>query len=206
MSDSTRRPASDSIRKSLSDYLQRYWPITVFIGVMTLLQLMHSVLFDPIKCTPSEFSAQPWQILGCHWIHANWSHYWINIGSLIAVASVLPELNRTRFFFTTLILSSLGVSLFLWLFDQHITWYTGFSGVLYGFLISAGLIYIRSNTLAPLAILFVVVKVGTEQFFGPLPGSERLLGGAVAVQAHLYGALSGTVLAAAYYAHRLVKR
>ena len=65
---------------------------------------------------------------------------------------------------------------------------------------------LRGRSLAGLAersgealILAVVVaaKVAYEQLAGPLPGSEATSGGAVIVDAHLYGVIGGTVVAAA---------
>jgi hypothetical protein len=43
----------------------------------------------------------------------------------------------------------------------------------------------------------VVGKVAYEQIAGPLPGSEATSGGAVIVDAHLYGIIGGTAVAAA---------
>ena len=54
----------------------------------------------------------------------------------------------------------------------------------------------RSFEALVLAIV-VAVKLGWEQVAGPLPGSEATSGGAVIVDAHLYGVIGGAAVAAA---------
>ena len=45
----------------------------------------------------------------------------------------------------------------------------------------------------------VVAKLAYEQLVGPLPGSEAAAGGAVVVNAHLYGAIGGALSACVFW-------
>ena len=90
-----------------------------------------------------------------------------------------------------------AIDLGLWLGSPQLAWYVGLSGLLHGMLaagIVAGLAHRNSEAL----ILAVVVagKLAWEQFAGPLPGSEATSGGAVIVDAHLYGVIGGALVAA----------
>jgi hypothetical protein len=64
-------------------------------------------------------------------------------------------------------------------------------------MLAAGIVAGLAERSSEAAILAVVVagKVAWEQFAGPLPGSEATSGGAVIVDAHLYGMLGGTAVA-----------
>jgi hypothetical protein len=69
----------------------------------------------------------------------------------------------------------------------------GLSGVLHGLLV-AGLLHglmtpRRRESAVVLALVFA--KLAYEQLAGPLPGSAATAGGAVIVDAHLYGAIAG---------------
>ena len=62
-------------------------------------------------------------------------------------------------------------------------------------LLVAGLIVSASAERKDAIVVAIIVaaKVGWEQFGGPLPGSVASSGGAVIVDAHLYGAAAGVL-------------
>jgi len=76
-------------------------------------------------------------------------------------------------------------------------WYVGLSGLLHGML-AAGILASLPERRAEASILGVVVagKLVFEQLVGPLPGSESTSGGAVIVDAHLFGVIGGMLVAA----------
>ena len=79
-----------------------------------------------------------------------------------------------------------------WFLDRQLVWYVGLSGVLHGMLL-AGLVagWAERKTESLLLAALLLAKLIYEQFMGPLPGSESTAGGAVVVNAHLYGAAGG---------------
>ena len=68
------------------------------------------------------------------------------------------------------------------------------TGVLHGLLI-AGTIRGFRELPSESAIIVIIVagKIGWEQLAGPMPGSESVSGGAVVVNAHLFGAIGGVI-------------
>lgn len=93
-----------------------------------------------------------------------------------------------------ILVSSLFVSLGLYWFNENIQWYVGLSGVLHGlFVVGAWFEYQHYNRSGSILMLLIIAKLIWEQVAGPLPGSEEMTGGHVAVDAHLYGALGGFV-------------
>ena len=73
----------------------------------------------------------------------------------------------------------------MWLFSPEVIWYVGLSGILHGLL--AAIAWQRY----PILLVLLMVKLGLEQLYGGLPATANLTGGAVIVDAHLYGAVIG---------------
>jgi rhomboid family GlyGly-CTERM serine protease len=90
-------------------------------------------------------------------------------------------------------LSILGVDAGLWLLSSTTQWYVGSSGVLHGVLAAGTWAHLRRREADGWVLaLLLVGKLVYEQTLGALPLTS---GGAVIVDAHLYGAAAGAVAA-----------
>jgi len=89
-----------------------------------------------------------------------------------------------------------SIDLGLWFLDPALSWYVGLSGLLHG-LFAAGLLSRLRAAPAESLVLggLLAAKLLVEQIAGPLPGSETSAGGAVVVNAHLYGTAGGIAAA-----------
>jgi hypothetical protein len=88
------------------------------------------------------------------------------------------------------------IDLCFWLLDPGLSWYVGMSGLLHALLVAGIVSRFRVAKGESLALAAVIaVKIAWEQLAGPLPGSELSAGGAVVVNAHLYGAVAGVLAA-----------
>jgi rhomboid family GlyGly-CTERM serine protease len=89
--------------------------------------------------------------------------------------------------------AGMTVSTGLWFLNREIDWYVGASGALHGVMSAGTLAHLRRRDLDGWILpVFVTGKLAYEQFSGALPfaGSPDTL-----VDAHLYGAVGGVVLA-----------
>jgi rhomboid family GlyGly-CTERM serine protease len=89
--------------------------------------------------------------------------------------------------------SAIAVSLGLWFFNPELQWYVGASGALHGVMTAGTIAHLRRRDLDGwILAVFIVGKIAYEQSAGALP-----LAGTVntIVDAHLYGAIGGVVLA-----------
>ena len=85
----------------------------------------------------------------------------------------------------------IGVDAGLWLLSSTTQWYVGSSGVLHGVLAAGACAHLRRGEPDGwILALFLVGKLVYEQTLGALPLTT---GGAVIVDAHLYGAVSGAL-------------
>jgi len=138
--------------------------------------------------------SQPWRLVTAHIVHLGWSHLLLNLAGLALVWALVGEYLDSRWWLLVLAVSAAAVSGGLCLFDPALQWYVGLSGVLHGLLVAgaiAGLAKRRTEALLLLGV--VAAKLIWEQLSGPLPGSEASAGGAVVVDAHLFGAIAGLV-------------
>lgn len=138
-----------------------------------------------------------WRLYTGHLVHFGIYHGVMNGAGLVAIAWIFWVDLPLRLWAWALGCIPLGIGLGLWLCSGDTAIYRGFSGVNYG-LLMAGLVLTvaRHPWMYGAGLLLVSGKILWEQ----LPGYDvhylqDEIGVAVAVDAHLWGAISGGVLA-----------
>jgi len=135
-----------------------------------------------------------WRLLSGHIAHLGPQHLWLNLAGLLLVWLLVGRLYSSRDWLLVVLVCVLAMDAGLWVFDPALHWYVGLSGMLHGLLLAGAIRGLRTLPGESVVICAVVAaKLAYEQFVGPLPGSESAAGGAVIVNAHLYGALGGTL-------------
>lgn len=138
---------------------------------------------------------QWWRLLTGNLVHMGWSHLWLNLAGLLLVWLLFKDQIPLRVWIASLLVSFLGVGLGLLWGSPHLAWYVGLSGALHGLFVTGAVLCVRQGyRFEILLLVLVAAKLVYEQNVGPLPGSEEVSGGHVAVDAHLYGAISGALL------------
>ena len=156
------------------------------------LQLKPYLQFDRSLIEQGEF----WRILTGNLIHYNFEHLWMNLAGLALGMYLLAFRYSLIYWFIMVIFCSIAVGVGLYFFDTNMRYYVGLSGALHGILVAGAITeYFYNKTTSVLLLLFIVCKLAYEQFIGPL--SVPLSSGtSVAVNAHLYGAISGFLIGA----------
>ncbi len=177
-----------------NQYKAYYFPL-FWIALTAVLQLLGKQYF---RYENDLFSnLELWRLLTAHAVHLNWTHWLMNnLGFLLLVA--ITRVNwRFTFWIKVIVIHSLVISVALLVFNESLKWYVGFSGVLYGLFILAGLLTLKKDKLISLLILGIIItKILAEQFLGSEISTQALLGAPVIVDAHAYGVLCGLVLGA----------
>ena len=139
---------------------------------------------------------EPWRLATGQLVHLGWTHLLMNLVGLAVVWWIFGRDLTARQWGAAIAACGLGVGAGLLAFSPGLAWYVGFSGILHGLL--AVVVVVRvSRRPAPLDLLLaaaLVAKLVLERFAGGEAGTAQLIGGAVAVDAHLYGALAGVVV------------
>ena len=136
---------------------------------------------------------QWWRLLTAHFVHLDLEHAALNAMGLVLMWALFardyPPLRWLAIYLGT----ALTVSAGLWWFSPEVAWYVGASGALHGVMTAGTLAHLRRGDLDGwILAIFIVLKLGYEQLAGALPfaGSPDTV-----VDAHLYGAIGGVVLA-----------
>lgn len=134
-----------------------------------------------------------WRLISSQFIHYGVYHLLMNAAALIIINVALWRDAAVKSYLITLFVCLAGTGIGLWFFDPDLFFYTGLSGALHG-LIVAGLLFTLKQTPAinAVALLAVWGKVIYEHtpWFDP---QHALLPVPVAVDAHLWGAVSGLI-------------
>ncbi len=137
-----------------------------------------------------------WLLLSGNFVHLGPSHLWMNLAGLALVVMLVWVHFNAWQWAILILLCSWGVGVGLWFFNPEVEGYVGFSGTLHGLLIAGTLADLRTYPRSAIVLLLLVVgKLVWEQLAGALPGSESVAGGHVLVDAHLYGAIGGALIA-----------
>lgn len=134
-----------------------------------------------------------WRLLSAHFVHLDLEHAVLNGLGLVLMWALFARDYPPWRWLAIYLASALAVSAGLWFFNPQLHWYVGASGALHGVMTAGTLAHLRRGDLDGwILAVFIVGKLAYEQFAGAMPfaGSSDTV-----VDAHLYGAIGGGVLA-----------
>jgi len=134
-----------------------------------------------------------WRLLTAHFVHLDAEHAFLNgLGVVLMWALFARDYSPWRWA-AIYSGSALAVSVGLWVGNPELQWYVGASGALHGVMTAGTIAHLRRRDLDGwILAVFIVAKLAYEQYAGALPfaGTSSTI-----VDAHLYGAIGGVVLA-----------
>ena len=136
---------------------------------------------------------QWWRLLSAHFVHLGLEHAVLNALGVVLMWALFARDYSPGRWLAIYLASCLMVSAGLWFLSPQIQWYVGASGALHGVMTAGTLAHLRRRDLDGwILAVFIVAKLVYEQWLGALPfaGSPDTV-----VDAHLYGAIGGGVLA-----------
>lgn len=138
---------------------------------------------------------QVWLLFSGHIVHLNWSHWLLNMAGLAIVAFFFSSHASFKQWLAVILVSACVINIGLWWLLPEIRTYVGLSGVLHGLFLYGALREIRFYPTSGYVLTTVLIaKLVWEFFNGALPGSEDMTGGRVLTEAHLLGAIGGTLV------------
>jgi len=171
-----------------------YFPL-IWMAFTATLQLIGNQYF---RYESDVFtSLEIWRLLTAHAVHLNWMHWLLNNLGFLLLVAITQVTWRFSFWIKIIVIHGLVISIALFVFNESLKWYVGFSGVLYGLFILAALLSFKKDKLISFLILAIIMtKILAEQFWGSEISTQALLGAPVIVDAHAFGVLCGLVLGA----------
>ncbi len=186
-------PKTKRLNKIRTALTPAHW-LAISVGVACIV-FQVSGLEEVLRFSRSDILAgQWWRLITGNLVHLGYPHLMLNLAGLAIISALLaPVLNFWQWLLTGT-LSMLGVGLGLLAFDPQLHWYVGLSGVLYGLLLGGAIAEFRYRRgIAILLATYTIGKIVWEQLYGAAESSEKITGGTVIVNAHLYGMISGAL-------------
>ena len=167
--------------------------LLIFItAVIYLLEPQASQLLAYYHTGIAQFEL--WRLISATFCHTNFNHLLMNAFGLVITLALFINTFRLTKIFPIIIFNSLFIGIALFFLEPQIIWYVGLSGVLHG-LFSYGVAADIANKdrWGYLLGAGFMIKIIYEQLFGAQQSTIELIDAPVLVNAHLYGALAGTV-------------
>ena len=139
-------------------------------------------------------TGQWWRLLTCNFVHLGWWHWFLNEMGLLVLVLLCPQPLSPAVWVRRLVLLSLGMSLGLYYFDPQLSSYVGMSGIIHGLFV-LGLMpqVLKKDLISLCCLVYLLGKLAWELFSGAPVSDEAAIGGHVALQSHLFGALSAFI-------------
>jgi len=137
---------------------------------------------------------QYWRVITGHLFHTNFAHLILNTLAIVLLWALHGRFYSIKTYSLLFIFSSLMISAAIFTFSPEMNQYVGLSGVLHAFFVWGALKDIQySDKTGYLLLVGVVIKVAHEQFFGASDDIASLINASVAIEAHLWGVVSGII-------------
>ncbi|MGH8278430.1 MAG: rhombosortase [Gammaproteobacteria bacterium] len=141
---------------------------------------------------------QPWRIFTGNFVHLGWGHLTEDLAGYVLLWLLLEDVLPGWRCPALIAVGAVGVGVGLLAGDPGLRWYVGISGALNTlWLVGATRLMQKRDWLGWVLAIFLVLKLGYEQLYGPIPFSVETTGGPVVVDAHLWGALTGALVGSA---------
>ena len=138
---------------------------------------------------------ESWRLLSGNIVHTNGYHLLLNLSGLTLLWALHGEHYRVGRFLKVFVWCSLGTSAGLYLFSEDLIWYAGLSGALHGIFVWGALMDIMNKMRSGWILLGgVALKVVYEQISGSSAQVAALIDAKVAIDSHLFGAVSGLII------------
>lgn len=140
-------------------------------------------------------AGQWWRILSGNFLHTNLAHLLLNIAGIVLLWALHGEYYSPRRFVLVITVCAIGTTLSLLYLTPQMHQYVGLSGALHGVFVWGALNDIRRNVHTGWVLLAgITVKITFEQIVGPDEDIAALIDASVAIDAHLFGAITGCLL------------
>jgi rhomboid family GlyGly-CTERM serine protease len=133
-----------------------------------------------------------WRLLTGHFVHGSITHMALNLAGMGLLAALFPRHYSLTGWIIIALFSAAAIDLGFVLYEPHLEWYVGLSGVLHGGLAAGAIAWWRyeSKALALAITVILIGKLAWEQAQGALPLSGDM---SVIVDAHLLGSVGGAI-------------
>ncbi|MFT5839718.1 MAG: rhomboid family GlyGly-CTERM serine protease [Flavobacteriales bacterium] len=181
-------------------------PLLIVI-ISIILALIEPLSSDILTYDRSQLNNfQWWRLITGHFLHTNNMHLLLNTLGLTLLWALHGHYYQTLQYLIQFFLLCLGTSIGLYLFDEQMQWYVGLSGVLHGlFVIGTYFDILKKFKTGWLMLICIWLKVIHEQVYGASQDIAHLIAANVAIDAHLFGTVTGCIIIVYYFVSNKIK-
>jgi rhomboid family GlyGly-CTERM serine protease len=193
-----------STAASLRRLAQQHWPLLLVLVPCLVIAAAGARVRILLRYDRGAIlHGQVWRVFSGNFVHLGPGHLLEDMAGAVLLWLLFADVLSGWRMPLLIVAGSLAVGLGLLLGDPGISWYVGISGALDTLWAAGSMELIRRRDRFGLVLGgFLVAKLAYEQLLGPLPLSSATSGGQVVVDAHLYGALAGTLIGALWALRR----
>lgn len=137
-----------------------------------------------------------WRLLTTHVVHAGPAHLFGNAGGVLLVWAALGRRLGAAAWAAAALAAGLASSLGVLVAQPRVQVMAGLSGLLHGLLAAGGFAEARrGHLLGRVVLVLLALKLAWDMLGGVVPWARAALGGPIAAEAHLFGALGGLLCA-----------
>ena len=194
---SASEPSTEELAAARAHEVFRQWWFSFLVmALITATTFLAHSTIDALALITSKVTAgEWWRIFTSQYVHVGFNHTLLNVMGYLIIAAAFREDIAPREEAIALLISNLGVGIGIIFFSPDIQWYAGLSGAIYGLLTHNLIVgWRRTPTLSLLFGAYLLGKFYYEQFVsGPDTFTASIIGAKVAIDSHLYGAVTGLV-------------
>ena len=181
--------------------IQHRWLNWFILGLLCLI--IYAITANSITTVDYNreliINGEYWRLLSGNFNHTNIYHLLLNVTALAVIGGLHYRYYSSGTFIILILLLSLGVGAgILWL-SPDTQLYVGLSGILHGVIIVGAIIDVSKRYYSGYVLIIgTLIKVLNEQLFNSPVEISQLIEAKVLTEAHLYGLVSGFVIAPIY--------
>lgn len=142
-------------------------------------------------------AGQWWRLLTGNFVHLGWYHWFLNEMGLAVLVLLCPERLGIAELTRRVLVIGMATTLGLHCLVPGLNRYVGLSGVIHGLFVLGLWPQVLKRDLVSLGcLLFLLGKLGYEQWAGAPVSDEAAIGGSVITDSHFFGAMAACVYAA----------
>jgi len=181
--------------------IQQQWLNWLFLGLLCLI--IYTLSGNNITALDYNreliINGEYWRLLSGNFNHTNIYHLILNLGALAVIGGLHYRYYNSVVYTSLILLLSIGVGVgILWLSPStHL--YVGLSGILHGMIIVGAIIDVTKKYYSGYVLIIgTIIKVLNEQLFNSPVEISQLIEAKVLTEAHLYGLVTGLIIAPLY--------
>lgn len=195
------KPLSQAEREQLAtararEFFRQWWFSLIVMVLIVATSGLSPAMIDTLALVADKIrEGEWWRIVTSQFVHVGTNHMLLNVVGYLIVGAAFREDVNPKEEAVALAFAVLGVGMGIYLLNPEIQWYVGLSGAIYGLLVHNLIVgWRRSTILSLLFTAFLLGKFYHEQFVsGPDTVTASFIGAQVAIDSHLYGAVTGLV-------------